>query len=485
MVWLIVSLLMGICLCLPGCGEEEASGPEVVSDTTPPAIIGTNVQGGPIPVNTPIILVFSERVDLTSARLGISVRSTIDAEPVKGVVTLDKNGMEVKFTPTERMTSGGYVLTAIGIEDVAGNISLMPISIFFGAVEVDTTQPPADVIPPSVVSTIPAGGQSAKETESLTVRFSEEVDADSAQAGILVSGVAGTVEVTGAVAIFRPMEPMKPGVYNLLVTGVRDKAGNVLESSVIVSFEVISSDISKPPGGVLFRAFSKDRPVPDAAVEDEAAWNANAVTAVTDFAVEGDLLVQSADGCANSTKVPFPGVDGSNWADYTVAVDMSWRSDIADANDALSILFRYTDENSYYNFTIGASDFGETWYLCTAVAIEIDCFPNPPDAALTLASGPNGLTIVQDASGVYTAAVTVTGGKIEVFFGEQVDVLGGEMPPKVGEVTDSAYKRGTAGLHMGSCPASYSNMVVLGPGGFAVDARGKLPAVWGVLKSNH
>jgi hypothetical protein len=218
-------------------------------------------------------------------------------------------------------------------------------------------------------------------------------------------------------------------------------------------------------------------------VNDPAAWSANAVTAVTDFAVEGGLMVQSADGCANSTKVPFPGVDGSNWTDYIVAADMSWRSDIADANDALSILFRYTDENSYYNFTIGASDFGETWYLCTAAAIEIDCFPNPPDAALTLASGPNGLTIVQDASGVYTAAVLVSGSTIQVFFGEQVDVLGGEMPPKVGEVTDSTFTHGTAGIHMGSCPASYDNIVVLGPdSALAVDSQDKLATTWGQLK---
>jgi hypothetical protein len=198
------------------------------------------------------------------------------------------------------------------------------------------------------------------------------------------------------------------------------------------------------------------------------------------------LLIQSADGCGNSTKVPFPVVNGFNWADYTVAVDMSWRSDIGDANDALSILFRYTDENSYYNFTVGASDFSEMWYLCKATAREADCFANPPDAAATLASGPTGVTITQDASGVYTAAVTVTGDRIQVFFGEAVDVLAGKMPPKLGEVTDRTFARGTVGIHMGSCPASYSNILVLGPGGARpVAAQGKLGTAWGVLKSEH
>jgi hypothetical protein len=219
----------------------------VVADTTPPTIVGANVQGGQIPVNTPIVLVFTERVDLISAQRGVSVRSSIDAESVKGIVTLQKGGLEVKFTPTERMTSGAYVLTAIGIEDAAGNILMMPVTIFFGAVEVDTTQLPADVTPPRVVSSIPATGQSVKATDSLTVRFDEEIDAASAQAGILVSGVEGTVDVTGAVAIFKPRKSMEVGVHTLAIIGVRDLAGNVLQSSRIIPFEVIAP----PPGTIV------------------------------------------------------------------------------------------------------------------------------------------------------------------------------------------------------------------------------------------
>jgi hypothetical protein len=219
-------------------------------------------------------------------------------------------------------------------------------------------------------------------------------------------------------------------------------------------------------------------------VNDPAAWGANAVSAVTDFAVADGKMTQSADGCANSTKVPFPVVDGSNWTDYTVAVDMSWRSDLGDANDALSVLFRYTDENSYYNFTVGASDFSEMWYLCKATAREADCFANPPDEAATLASGETGVTITQDATGIYTAVVVVVGSRIQVFFGEEVDVMAGEMPPKLGEVTDSTFTQGTAGIHMGSCPGTYDNIIVLGPeGGASVDSPGKLTATWGQLKS--
>jgi len=246
---LTILSLIGIWVCLLGCGGEETPTPTIVKDTVPPTIIATNVQGGPIPVNTPIVLVFSERVDVTSAQRGISVRSSIDAELVKGVIILQKNGREVKFTPTEQMTSGAYVLTVLGIEDTEGNVLMTPFSIFFGAVEVDTMQPPADVTPPNVVSSTPAEGQSVKSTGSLVVRFDEEVDVASVEAGIVVSGSEGTVEVNGAVAIFKPQKPMTVGKHTLVIVGIQDLAGNVMVSSLLIPFEVIAPppEITPPP----------------------------------------------------------------------------------------------------------------------------------------------------------------------------------------------------------------------------------------------
>ncbi|MFQ6044410.1 MAG: Ig-like domain-containing protein, partial [Candidatus Poribacteria bacterium] len=339
-----------------GCGDEQTTIPTIVKDTTPPTIVATNVQGGPIPVNTPIVLVFSEKVNLTSAQRGVSVRSSIDAEPVKGVVTLQNSGREVKFTPIEHMTSGGYVLMAIGIEDTAGNVLLTPVSIFFGAVEVDTTKPAADVTPPTVVSTIPTDGQSMKGTDNLVVRFDEEVDVASAQAGIVVSDAEGIVDVTGAVAIFKPQKPMKVGEHTLTIIGVKDLSGNTLDSSVIIPFKVIKPppEVITPPttggralrGGILFRAFTRDRPIPNASAENANEWNKRNVTPGKNvFQVAGGRLKQTSNGCSESTKTLFP-VNGSNWTDYTVVVDF-WDRD----NDSISIIFRYTDPDNYYNFT--------------------------------------------------------------------------------------------------------------------------------------
>ena len=88
---------MGICL-LSSCGDDESLTPTIIKDITPPTITGTNVQGGPIPVNTPIVLVFNEKVNLTSAQRGITVRSSIDAELIKGVITLEQKAITLEQT---------------------------------------------------------------------------------------------------------------------------------------------------------------------------------------------------------------------------------------------------------------------------------------------------------------------------------------------------------------------------------------------------
>ena len=208
---------------------------------------------------------------------------------------------------------------------------------------------------------------------------------------------------------------------------------------------------------------------------DPAAWNANNVSAgLNVFAVEGGLLKQTLDGCGNTTKTSLP-VDGANWTDYLVAADAAWYDD-----DYVSLLFRYTSADAYYNFTVVAGD-GDSWVVGDATASEAECFG---DTGLpSLADGANGLDIDETGATLYTMAVMVTGSLIEVFFGEQVDVEAGQMPPKVGEVTDSTHTQGTAGIHTASNITDFDNILVISSDSAAVEAHDKLTATWGQLKS--
>jgi len=432
---LIIFLLIGIWLCLLGCGEEETPVPTIVKDITPPTIIAVNVQGGPIPVNTPIVLVFSERVNLTSAQRGILVRSSIDAETIKGVITLDKGGLEVKFTPVEKMTSGAYVLTVLGIEDSEGNVLMTPFSIFFSAVEVDTTKPPADVMPPGVVSSTPSEGQSVKSTGSLVVRFDEEVDVTSAQAGIVVSGVEGTVEVSGVVAIFKPQKPMAVGKHTLAIVGIRDLAGNVMASSLLIPFEVIAPlpEITPPStgrpskGGVSWEAenfaarkgnsIQVLKPPLDTADSDGKAYR---ITEASGGAFIGNPNGGAADSDGSWVKYEFNVPKGGDWyfwgrAIATTGSDDSffWMIDGADAdaraedNDKTNIW----DFNEQNNCPLGpACAFSTNWLWFRLSARVAGPFPVGPAGSgidyanpipLTLTAGKHTLHVINRESGTF------------------------------------------------------------------------------------
>jgi hypothetical protein len=250
----------------------------------------------------------------------------------------------------------------------------------------------------------------------------------------------------------------------------------LLTFTVMLSFAASQSNAQ-----ILFHADFED----NEGANDPGKWNANNVSPGKHvYKIEDGWLTQTADDCSNSTKTLFP-ADSADWSDYTVAVDIRWRGDIGDANDVLSIIFRYTDPNSYYQFSIGASQYNLEWWLADTHANEGACFDSPlPPADRTLAQGVHGIAIDEGGKTAYTAVIKVEGDKIEAFFGEQVDVKAGQMPPKVGEATGDKYQEGTAGLHMASVPASFDNITVFGANGLPVDARYKLSSLWGALKSS-
>jgi len=99
---------------------------------------------------------------------------------------------------------------------------------------------------------------------------------------------------------------------------------------------------------ILFQAFTGEKPIPNAAAEDVDEWNDRNVTkGLNSFKVTDGRLEQTSNDCAASTKTLFP-VDGAeSWTDYSVVVDIWWLDD-----DGVSIVFRYTDEDNYYIFTI-------------------------------------------------------------------------------------------------------------------------------------
>ena len=87
---------------------------------------------------------------------------------------------------------------------------------------------------------------------------------------------------------------------------------------------------------VLFRAFHENLPpFPDAKVEDPKEWNNNNVSnGANVFDVADGRLQQTSNECALTTKTLLPVVDGANWTDYTISMDVWWKDD-----DGVAIIF--------------------------------------------------------------------------------------------------------------------------------------------------
>lgn len=244
---------------------------------------------------------------------------------------------------------------------------------------------------------------------------------------------------------------------------------------ILVCSAMLSFIVSHSNAQILFHADFENNEGPN----DIEAWERVSPDALI-FSVEDGVVKQTGNEIAHTTKVLVP-VNGSNWTDYTVAVDRWWRD-----NDVLGLVFRYTDENAYYSFLVGAGDWDNNWCLAKTFG------PEESDVGLHFEDGQSADKVlligtleapINEAGGVaYTMAVNVSGDTIEAFFGTQVDVLAGDMPPSVGEVTDNSFSKGTAGIYIESCPSDFDNFVVLGSAGSAVNPKGKLAATWASIR---
>ena len=249
---------------------------------------------------------------------------------------------------------------------------------------------------------------------------------------------------------------------------------------ILIGFAVLSLAVGQSNAQILFYADFEDTKGPN----NIDSWERVTPEAL-DFSVQDGVLKQLANEVVNTTKV-FPPVDGSDWTDYTVAVDF-WLRD----NDILGLVFRYTDEDHYYSFQIGASDFGNTWHFNITSADDQKDWAEPAwssqdillQGQLVAPLGPLAAPLDQVGGTGYTMAVVLDGNNIKFFFGTQVDVLAGEMPPEIGEFTDDSFAKGTAGIYIATCPSDFDNFIVLGSAGTAVTPKSKLTTAWGSLKS--
>ena len=224
----------------------------VAPDTIPPIVIATDPNNSDtnVVVTKVISAIFSKVMNpaTINATTFTLRKGTL---PVTGLVTY--TGSTASFTPTTSLAFNTTYIATIttGAKDMAGNALASNYVWSF-----TTGLAPADVIPPTVISTDPANASiGVALSKVISANFSEAMNPTTINTStfLLAQGttpIAGTVTYSGTTASFTPTALLSPNtVYTATITtGAKDLAGNGLVSNYVFSFTTGTSttDVTAP-----------------------------------------------------------------------------------------------------------------------------------------------------------------------------------------------------------------------------------------------
>ncbi len=243
-----------------------------------------------------------------------------------------------------------------------------------------------------------------------------------------------------------------------------------------------------------FEPNSKDAK-PNAAVNNVANWkpeNPAEIWAIADFKGSGKGLRQTVEGCATSGNTPLPGV--TNFTDGIIQLEMSFGDD-----DSWGVFFRQSAKDKGYFVTFG---YVETPAVIVALLDkgcgvmgkcndEAGCENN---AANTLAQVPHGLDGViggkLDNTVVLFGRIEARGDTIKVWYLPRAQVKdpfanSAAFGKPLVEIKNGTHKSGSVGIWHESCNNCTIDNVLVGGGGFSVDAKDKLATSWGAIKNAY
>jgi hypothetical protein len=235
--------------------QTAASAP---GDTVAPTIKGFTPTGSSVSVSTSATITFSEPLAASTVNSAtVQLRNSATGAIVASTVSYTAGGTVVTLTPTSPLSpSTNYLIIvqggASGVTDVAGNALATTTTSPF------TTAAPADTTAPTVTSCTPASGSTNVATNaSISVVFSETLDATTVNTSTVLMRDANNVVVPATVvynastntATVTPTNALANSTtYTIVVksgaTGIKDLAGNALSADMTSSFTTIPSGTS-------------------------------------------------------------------------------------------------------------------------------------------------------------------------------------------------------------------------------------------------
>jgi len=229
-----------------GCGQifkrdnpVDPKSSTFVPDVTIPTIISTlpadSATG--VAINLSIKATFSEDID--SASITTSTFTLMQGGvPVPCTVSYSSHVATLKTVSNLSISTTYTATITTGVKDVSGNALASNITWTF------TTGSSTDITAPTVSSTVPTDTSTGVAINaSISATFSEAMDSASINTATFTlmqgaTAVAGTVEYSGVVAIFRPTSYLLANtVYTATInTFAQDLAGNTLTVNKTWSF---------------------------------------------------------------------------------------------------------------------------------------------------------------------------------------------------------------------------------------------------------
>jgi YD repeat-containing protein len=217
------------------------------SDNASPIVtMSPNSGATGVPINTLIVLIFSEPINPTSINYSTFV-VTNNGMPVSGNTAFSNQNTVLAFAPFSNLLPSSFVNVALspGVTDVAGNpiVGSGGVGTYF--VGSFTTADTFDTVAPSIAVDPPNNATGIDTNASVSVTFSEPINPSTLSPGTFTVSVEGSpcpgrISLSGlnSKATFIPDQPFP---YLSLVTvnvaaGISDVAGNAMTTSFTSTF---------------------------------------------------------------------------------------------------------------------------------------------------------------------------------------------------------------------------------------------------------
>jgi hypothetical protein len=223
---------------------------------TPPTVISTVPVNGAtgVPINQAVTATFSVAMNAATIDSATFTLSATGGASVTGVVTYVAAGSIATFTPNASLASSTQYTVTI----TTGAIDLTGTGLASNCVWTFTTAAAPVVIPPTVISTIPANGATnVPFNQAISATFSTAMNPATISSSTFTLTGSGTAAISGLVAYaaigntltFIPSANLAPGTLftATITTGAQNLAGVALTANYVWTFTTGAAPAVTPP----------------------------------------------------------------------------------------------------------------------------------------------------------------------------------------------------------------------------------------------